>query len=204
MAVYVQPSLAKPSVRLIKKPGSSPAAAYLTPQQTLQLLTLTVQHAYIQCGNHTYLQTRGIPMGASYSPVLCNLYLLTYELAAFKKHLYLVSCYQFKLRLISEWKLYMRYIDDIRLVNAPTLSNWIINPVHQGLTDSFKWIYPACVTIEITGSFPDNQSHQSSTSPSPIHYLDLTTLIARDGSYSLDIYSKEDKQCKSLELWHGS
>lgn len=187
LAVYPQ----KPKVLMINKAGSSPTAAYLNCEQTMAFLDLVIQYAYVQCGSNIFCQVNGIPMGASYSPTLCNLYLLYYELAACKRQLQLIPDPALKLQVITQWTHYMRMVDDIRLINAPMLSQWITNPVQQGLQTSFQWIYPPPVIIEVTGTFILNEPGQ--TYPHSIHYLDLTTHIFADGSFALDLYSKDSK-----------
>ena len=43
------------------------------------LIHLIVKHAYVQVGNNVYRQVNGIPMGASCSPRMCDMYLLSFE-----------------------------------------------------------------------------------------------------------------------------
>jgi hypothetical protein len=49
------------------------------------LVTLIVMNAYVQCGTNIYRQVNGIPMGASCSPKICDMYLLSYEYAFFER-----------------------------------------------------------------------------------------------------------------------
>jgi len=179
-------------VQWVNRPGNSQHKVYLTQDQTLHLMCIAVTSAYVLNGNRLYRQTRGIPMGAAYSPALCNLYLLWWERAALLRQCQLITQLEFKLQVLREWQHFFRYIDDLRILNGPNLAAWVQHPINQNDHGSYTWIYPSCLGIDTTGQYPAGGGEAGSVHVA-IEYLDTQTFIESDGSYSYTIYSKDHK-----------
>ena len=172
----------------VNRRGTAAAKSYLDATQVAQLVTVAVQSALVQGAAGLYVQRRGIPMGANYSPALCNIYLLFWERAALLRQLRLLRGADVA-DILKQWKYFFRFMDDTRVVNGPDLAAWIQWPQGQGDEQQAGWIYPACLGVEVTGSFLMDGDED----PVTIIYLELSTLIQPDGSYDLSLYCKEKK-----------
>lgn len=161
---------------------------YLTPAKALRLLTVAVSNAYVTAAGKVYRQAKGIPMGADYSPDACNLYFMRYEAAAVQRMCRLAGSLELKQKLCKEWLHCFRMMDDIRMVNAPTLASFMRSPERPGEPDSLGWIYPPCVEVDITHDVTAGTSACSST-----QYLDALTHIYADGTYAVEVYDKQQK-----------
>lgn len=169
--------------------GRAASRIYLTEQQTIELLTLAVTNAYITAGGVIYKQAKGIPMGANYSPDACNLYFIKYECAAILRMCRLASSLAYKQQLCSEWLHSFRMMDDIRMVNAPTLAGFLKNPSRVGDANALSWIYPACVGIDVTFDVVAGQDGATQST----QYLDMLTHIYPDATYDIEVYDKQQK-----------
>ena len=189
----------KATAHWVTRPGRSPNKAYLTQQQTLQLMVVAISGAYVVCGSTMYRQTRGIPMGAAYSPALCNLYLLYWERAALRRQCNLITTAGVRAQVLREWLYFMRYIDDLRIINGMLLAGWVQAPVNQGDPNAYTWVYPGCLGLDTTGAFPAAAAAAAAAGPGAdgavveMVYLDLGTYIMADGTYSYSIYAKDKK-----------
>jgi hypothetical protein len=79
------------------------------------LVNLIVRNAYVQCGTNIYRQVNGIPMGASCSPNICDMYLLSYEYSFFERltELWQVQNHRHTAtRVLRAFAFYRRYLDD--------------------------------------------------------------------------------------------
>jgi hypothetical protein len=168
--------------------SSAQGRVYLTQEKTLGILNAAVTNAYVMAGGQIYKQAKGIPMGADYSPDACNLYFMSYEAAAVKRMCRLARDMEQKQRLCREWLYCFRMMDDIRLINAPTLAGYLRSPDKPGDSSTLGWIYPPCVGIDITYDVSAGGDGRVST-----QYLDSLTHIKHDGSYSIEIYDKQQK-----------
>lgn len=205
LAVPLHPG-AKSTVMWVTRPSTSANKAYLTQQQAYQLMVIAISNAYVICGSKLYRQTRGIPMGASYSPALCNLYLLWWEKSALHRQCRLITAPELRLRVLREWLYFFRYIDDLRIINGQTLAGWVQAPIDQGNPEAYTWVYPQCLGLDITGLFsaaavaagaaaggpPAGQGGEAGGVTEIVH-LDLCTYIEGDGTYSYSIYAKDKK-----------
>jgi hypothetical protein len=162
---------------------------YLHSEAVAALLTTVVTNAYVTAAGLTYRQSRGIPMGADYSPDVCNLYFMKYESQAVTRMQALAGTPELSRQLLSEWKYCFRLMDDMRFVNAPTLAGFVRDPQGAGDSSAIGWIYPACVGIDITYDVTAAGAGRVQET----QYLDMLTHIHPDGSYDVEVY---DKQCK--------
>eukprot|EP00775_Hariotina_reticulata_P015211 gene15211-biopygen2345 len=180
-------------VQWVNRPGHSQHKVYLTQNQALHLMCIAVSSAYVLNGAGLYRQTRGIPMGAAYSPALCNLYLLWWERAALLRQCQLITQQEFKVQVLGEWLYFFRYIDDLRILNGPNLATWVQQPTNQNDAGSYTWVYPSCLGIDITGQYPAMEGGAAEGANVAVEYLDTETFVGGDGSYSYTIYSKDHK-----------
>ena len=171
----------------IRSRAGSDSKVYLDRQQTLQLLAATIQNAYVTAAGATYRQTKGIPMGADYSPDACNLYFMSYEHNAVQRMCRLAADVECRKQLCREWRYCFRMMDDIRLVNAPTLAGFLKNPVAPGNVNSIGWIYPPCVGIDVTFDITTRGGGGST------QYLDMLTHVQGDGTYIIEMFDKQKK-----------
>jgi hypothetical protein len=162
----------------------------LSKEQVIPLPTTIVTRAYVTAGV-TYRQCRGIPMGADYSPTVCNIYFMMYECQAVMRMNRLALNLEHSRQLLTEWKYCFRLIDDMRFINAPNLARFLRNPTGTGDKNALGWIYPACVGIDITYDVDINNSSGGSTQTT--QYLDILTHIQPDGSYTTEVYDKQSK-----------
>jgi len=105
---------------------------YLTREKTLDVLRAAIDNAYVTAAGAVYRQIKGIPMGADYSPDACNLYFMSYEAAAVKRMCWLADSAVSRHDLCTEWLYCFRMMDDIRMINAPRLSEFLRNPDKPG------------------------------------------------------------------------
>jgi hypothetical protein len=166
----------------------SGARLYLHKAAVADLLCTVVNRAYVTAAGLVFKQTRGIPMGADYSPDACNLYFMRYEYSAVMRMSRLAPTAALRERLCREWLYCFRMMDDMRFINAPTLAGFVKNPSDVGDSTALGWIYPACVGIDVTYDVVAGNTEQSST-----QYLDMLTHVAADGSYRVEMYDKQQK-----------
>lgn len=184
-----------PTVHWQHKPArgssSSPDGTrlYLHSGAATALLTTVVTNAYVTAAGLTYRQGRGIPMGADYSPNVCNLYFMKYESQAVTRMQALASTPELRRQLLSEWRYCFRLIDDMRFINAPTLAGYIRDPQGTGDKTAIGWIYPACVGIDITYDI----TTAADSEVQETQYLDMLTHIRPDGTYDVEVYDKQSK-----------
>lgn len=160
---------------------------YLTQEKALGILHTAFTNAYVTAGGQVYRQARGIPMGADYSPDACNLYFMRYEADAVRRICILTNG-SMRQQLCREWLYCFRMMDDIRMINAPTLAGFVRSPDRPGDSSVLGWIYPPCVGIEVTFDVSAGGDSRVST-----QYLDCLTHINQDGTYSVEIYDKQQK-----------
>lgn len=161
---------------------------YLTPEKTLSVLHTALTNAYVTAGGQIYRQAKGIPMGADYSPDACNLYFMSYEAAAVKRMCRLATDTSLRQQLCREWLYCFRMMDDIRMLNAPTLAGFLRSPDSPGDEAAVGWIYPPCVGIDVTYDVTAGSEGRVTT-----QYLDCLTHISGDGTYCVEIYDKQQK-----------
>lgn len=128
-------------------------------------------------------------MGADYSPLLCNIYLTFWEYKALIRQLRLINQVTQRAQILMEWRYFFRMMDDVCLLNAPTLSRWISQPHQPGDDSSHQWVYPTCLSVETTADLTSS----SLTQPDTFHYLDLLFTIHPDCTYTFTIYLPESK-----------
>lgn len=168
--------------------SSAKGRVYLTEETALSILHIAVTNAYVTAGGVVYRQAKGIPMGADYSPDACNLYFMSYESSAVKRMCRLATDANQQRQLCSEWLYCFRMMDDIRMINAPTLASFVRNPDSPGDSNTLGWIYPPCVGIDVTFDVSAGARELVST-----QYLDTLTHISTDGTYNVEIYDKQQK-----------
>ena len=160
-------------------------------------------HAYTQCGDRVWLQIIGIAMGFACSPVWCNVYLLMYEFQFVDR---LAKLERFD--LLSLFKYWFRYIDDLSLFNGPPFQ-WFFNPLTPRTDTNPYWIYPLDIVsmkVEITTYFPqyytsdiylnfvDSWHGQTLTIGRAAHYLNFHIHIDTPGEpngYTITRYVKK-------------
>jgi hypothetical protein len=172
-----------------QKVHTSGKCFYLYVDDVVALLALITTHAYVTAAGLVFKQSRGIPMGADYSPNACNMYFMMYESKAVMRMAKLAPSDAVRKQLCTEWIYCFRLMDDMRFINAPTLAGYLKQPVNAGDSASLGWIYPSCVGIDVTYDITASASRSTQSS----QYLDMLTHIQPDGSYNIEIY---DKQCK--------
>eukprot|EP00775_Hariotina_reticulata_P015350 gene15350-biopygen16079 len=138
------------NVQWVNRPGHSSHKVYLTQAQALHLMCTTVSSAYVLNGDGLFQQTRGIPMGAAYSPALCNIYLLWWERAALLRQCNLITQRGYKLQVLREWQYFFRYIDDLCTLNGSNIATWAQHPTNQDNPNGYTWVYPSCLGIDVT------------------------------------------------------
>jgi hypothetical protein len=131
-------------------------------QTAIQLITLVITSTYFQFAGFIFRQTLGIPMGASPCVHIANFYLFAYELAFYRKIIYVLadvtSTAESKLfarRLLLTYRFMGRYIDDTgALTHSPTLFHaFLYNTATQyGL----HGIYPPFLGFKVT-SLPNRK-----------------------------------------------
>ena len=99
----------------------------------LIILKFSLENNYVKAGDNIFKQKIGIPMGASYSVNLANLFLFYYE-----NHF--LSSYPNSI----DFKYTFRYIDDLLTINNGNIGNTISS------------IYPSSLALELTNSSPYN------------------------------------------------
>jgi hypothetical protein len=178
----------RPGANFVTRAGRSTATrAYLTPEQTLELLCLTVAAGYVEVCGQVYLQTKGIPMGADYSPLLCNVYLLYWEYAAMKRQAALIKPPVYRDSVLGQWRHVYRLIDDVCWLNASDLAAWVFSPQHTGSPLHYTWVYPACLQVEIT-AVHRTADWQPGQTYVRFDWLDLLVRVRPDGTFSHAVY----------------
>lgn len=180
----------KGKVYLVRETRDSADRIYLTREQAKGLINLAVQSAYVTAGGRIYRQTKGIPMGADYSPLLCNRYLTYWEHKAMRRQLALITDLHTLRKVLKEWEYFFRLMDDVSLLNAPNLSAWIKSPCGTGDNSKHTWVYPDCLLVDTTA---DINASALCGGSATFHYLDLSFKVKSDATYTHTIYLPEVK-----------
>jgi hypothetical protein len=114
-----------------------------------------MKNCYLTLGDRVWQQCTRIPMGFSYSPIWCNMYLLSYEIQFIQRLAKLG-----RNDLLSKFKYAFRYIDDLCFINVHNPREFL-SPDQPRTMDNPFWIYPLNV-LEIK----EETSSFSQTSPS--------------------------------------
>jgi hypothetical protein len=178
----------RPGANFVTRPGRATAMrAYLTSEQTLELLCLAVASGYVEACGQVFRQTKGIPMGADYSPLLCNVYLLYWEIAAMKRHANLIQPPVYRALVLEQWRYVYRLIDDVCWLNGTDLAAWVLAPRHTGSPTHYTWVYPECLQVEVTAVHgpADWVSGQPFVR---FDWLDLLVRVRPDGTYNHTVY----------------
>ena len=93
-------------------------------------------NCHVVLGDRVWLQTKGIPMGFSCSPLWCNIYLLSYEVR-FIQRLQALG----RVDIMKQFRYVFRYIDDICWLNVGNPMDFLSPTQPRTDTNPF-WIYP--------------------------------------------------------------
>jgi hypothetical protein len=167
-----------------RKPGYGcwielPAARLLSLHQWLML------NCHLTLGDRVWRQCTGIPMGFSYSPVWCNMYLLSYEIKFIQRLARLGRC-----DLLTKFKHAFRYIDDLCLFNVQNPRDFL-SPDQVRTDDNPFWIYPLNV-LEIkeeTSSFSQSAPEKGISA----HFLNAEFILNEENLQKF-VYRKYDKR----------
>lgn len=154
------------------------------------LIWLIVKHAYVQCGDRVFRQVNGIPMGASCSPRICDMYLLSYEFDFFQQltRMYVDAIYLHTAQeVLRAFAFYRRFLDDcFTLTQIPLLCRSLMSNT-QAFRGSdggiVQGIYP-------TTFLPLNDTSLPDTSVG--HFMDLEVEYSTEGGGVIQtrVYSK--------------
>ena len=108
----------------------------MTQNRLIKFHAWLLNNYFFTLGNHVWKQCTGIPMGFSYSPIWCNLYLASYEIQ-FIQRLARLGCGD----LLSKFKYAFRYIDDFCFINVQNPRDFL-SPEQPRTQDNPYWIYP--------------------------------------------------------------
>lgn len=108
-------------------------------RRLLHLHAWLMTNCYVVLGDRVWLQTSGIPMGFSCSPVWCNMYLLAYEVK-FMQRLARLG----RKDLLAKFQSAYRYIDDLCLINVGNPRDFLSPEQPRTLSNPY-WIYPLSV-----------------------------------------------------------
>ena len=108
----------------------------------LQVHKWLTTNCYVRLGDQVWKHVLGIPMGFSYSPLWCNLYLMSHEIKFIQRlaRLGLTTT-------LAKFKHAFRYIDDLCWINVSE-ANLFLDPTQPRHMDNPMWIYPLDI-IEI-------------------------------------------------------
>lgn len=156
----------------------------LSEDRLINLHTWLMNHCYVGLGDRVWIQSLGIPMGFSCSPLWCNLYLLHYEIQ-FIQRLGKLG----KKDLMKCFKYSYRYIDDLCWVNND-LARLFLDPNQARTSENPYWVYPLNV-LEIkceVAKFAQNNPLKGIRA----HFMNLDITIKDDesGSYQTAKFEK--------------
>lgn len=92
----------------------------ITNERLMKIQLWLINNCFIKLGITIWQQKNGIPMGFSYSPMWYNLYFMAYEIQFISR---LIMLRHFD--LLSTFEQAYRYIDDICILNAPSISMFL-------------------------------------------------------------------------------
>lgn len=123
-------------------------------------------------------------MGFSCLPLWCNLYFMAYEIQFISR---LLKLRRFDLLHLFEQA--YRYIDDICILNAPTITSFL-DPSHERIAENLQWIYPLNlveIKLEMTTTLPDHPRWGIDA-----HFLSICMLVidVTLGSFIIEKYDK--------------
>eukprot|EP00884_Botryococcus_braunii_P019881 jgi/Botrbrau1/6577/Bobra.0189s0004.1 len=145
---------------------------YVFTRDTLKaMITEVLSHCLFQVGDAVYVQQVGVPMGASCSPDLVNLYAFFYELNFLTRATTMYSGMGVHPPRVDEATLllaflrfFRRFLDDIILITIYSDKQLISSLFSTGdLVQAVPGIYPLCLAIQDT-SLPDQSNG---------HFMDL-------------------------------
>jgi len=156
-----------------------------TEQQVMETLDVLIDIIYFTCGDRTFRQKIGIPMGTDCAPLLANLYLFALECKWMDKNLTgkdqqgvdlsTAAKKKAKIRMRSVKNAH-RYIDDLVLLNSK-----------GHFTDYIAEIYPATLVLERQGK-KDSDGHFLDNTAD---FLD-TKIDIENGLFITKLYDKRN------------
>jgi hypothetical protein len=108
----------------------------LSLKRILSLHEWLLNNCYLTLGDRVWKQSTGIPMDFSYSPIWCNIYLLSYE----TKFIQRLAKFG-RADLLSKFKYAFHYIDDLCFINVGNPRDFL-SPIQPRTEDNPYWIYP--------------------------------------------------------------
>jgi hypothetical protein len=150
----------------------------------LSLHDWLMKNCFLTLGDRIWQQQSGIPMGFSYSPIWCNMYLLSYEIKFIQRLARLGHT-----DLMAKFQYAFRYIDDLCLFNVLNPKEFL-DPNQARTENNPYWIYPLNV-LEIkeeTSSF----AHSNPQRGISAHFMNVEfTLNELDSrQFSFQKYNK--------------
>jgi hypothetical protein len=133
-----------------------------TLRRAIQLITLVIRSTYFQFAGAIFHQTLGIPMGASPCVYIANLYLFSYELAFYRRIMFVLASGVFSAasklfarKLLLTYRFMGRYIDDTgALTHNPTLFHDFLHNTAERY--GMHGIYPHFLGFKVT-SLPNRR-----------------------------------------------
>ena len=159
----------------------------LSIERLFNLQSWLLRNCHIILDDRVWTQRIGIPMGLSYSPIWCNMYLVAYE-TQFIQRLARLGRHD----LMEKFRFAFRYIDDLCLVNTST-PRLFLSPTQDRTEHNPYWIYPLGI-LEIkeeTTSFSES-SHTKRIAANFIN-IQITINETDPGRYLLYKYDKRRK-----------
>ena len=133
-----------------------------TLERAIQLITLVIQSTYFQFAGAIFHQTLGIPMGASPCVYIANFYLFSYELAFYRRIIFVLAggvfsaeSKLFARKLLLTYRFMGRFIDDTgALTHNPILfHDFLYNTAEKY---GIRGIYPHFLGFKVT-SLPNRR-----------------------------------------------
>lgn len=137
----------------MKCPGTSCWIA-MSLGRILAIQAWLINNCFVRLGDEVWRQKTGIPMGFSCSQLWCNLYFMAYEVRFITR---LIKLKRYDLLPMFEHS--YRYIDDICILNAPTIA-YFLDANQMRTPDNPWWIYPLDIleiSPEMTKSTLENK-----------------------------------------------
>ena len=135
-----------------------------TQHQLINMINYLIDNCYITCGDSTFRQKIGIPMGTDCAPFLANLFLYSYETA------WMTKTAKTDKQLARRFNKSARYIDDLLTINNDEL-------MKKHMSD----MYPRELELK----------HENSDDDKSATYLDLR-LNVNNGEIVKSLYDKRD------------
>jgi hypothetical protein len=101
----------------------------------LKLHAWLLNNCFLTLRDHVWWQCTGIPMGFSYSPIWCNMYLVSYEIQLIQRLATLG-----RVDLLSKFKYAFWYIDDHCFINVQKPRDFL-SPQQSRTPNNPYWIY---------------------------------------------------------------